>query len=262
MDLKDKKIFITGGSAGIGKSLVKEFSERGVKDIAVMGRRQEPMEQLQNEFPEIDLLLIQGDISKVTDLENAMQQISQKWKGLDILINNAGVVSASLLSELSDDDIINQININLTGLILLTKKALPLLKKSEDGAIINVSSGLGYIAMPFYNVYAATKAGVKQFSDAMRRELFQYPIHVMTIYPTATATPMMDKAKVNKMEDPDDVAKRTVELLIKKEINVIFGGEQRIKDIHTNFNDPKEMDRIAQERFEALRERTEKHRAM
>ncbi|MGK7391443.1 MAG: SDR family NAD(P)-dependent oxidoreductase [Candidatus Cyclobacteriaceae bacterium M2_1C_046] len=262
MQLKNKKIFITGGSAGIGKSLLKEFSGRGVKDIAVMGRRMEPMEQLQKEFPEINFILIQGDVGNPTDIRKAIQELSDKWNELDILVNNAGVVSASLLSELSDDDIINQININLTGLILLTKKALPLLKKSEEGAIINVSSGLGYIAMPFYNVYAATKAGVKQFSDAMRRELFQYPIHIMTIYPTATATPMMEKAKVNKMEDPDDVAKRTVEALIKKEINVIFGGEQRIKDIHTNFNEPREMDKIAQERFEALRERTEKHRAM
>ena len=79
------------------------------------------------------------------------------------------MVSAGLLSELSDEDIINLININLTGLILQTKKALPLLKKSKEGAIMNISSGYGYIAMPFYSVYAATKAAVGQFSDAMRK---------------------------------------------------------------------------------------------
>lgn len=262
MELKDKKIFITGGSTGIGKSLIKEFSRKGVRDIAVMGRRKEPLEKLKEEFPEVEFLLFPGDVSNVADLDKAVKEIYKRWEGLDILVNNAGVVSASLLSELSDEDIINQVNINLTGLILLTKKCLPMLKESEDGAIVNVSSGLGYIAMPFYNVYAATKAGVRQFSDAMRRELFKYPIHVMTIYPTATATPMMDRAKVNKMENSDDVAKRSIEGLLKKEINVIFGGEQRIKDIHTNFNEPEKMDKMAQERFEALRERTEEHRAM
>ena len=84
-----------------------------------------------------------------------------KWGSIDLLINNAGVVSAGALESISDEDIVAQININVTGLILLTKYALPLLKKSNEAAIVNVSSGIALIGLPFYATYAATKGAVK-----------------------------------------------------------------------------------------------------
>lgn len=262
MELKNKKVLITGGSAGIGKSIIAELAARGVKDIAVIGRRKEPLEALQSEFNSVNFLTIQGNVSKTEDLEKAVAAINDKWGELDILINNAGVVSAGLLTELTDEDIINQININVTGLILLTKKALPLLTKSKEGAIMNISSGYGYIAMPFYSVYAATKAAVGQFSDAMRRELHQYPLHVMTVYPSATDTPMMKTAKMGKMDTPEEVAKAAVEGLLDKEINVILGGKEREEQVKMNFLEPRKMDEFAAASFDALKERTEHHRAM
>ncbi|MBZ9731698.1 SDR family NAD(P)-dependent oxidoreductase, partial [Salegentibacter sp. JZCK2] len=203
-----------------------------------------------------------ADVSNPKDLEKAVKQITESWEHLDILINSAGVVSAGLLSELSDEDIIQQINVNLTGLILLTKKALPLLQKSNEGAIMNISSGYGYIAMPFYSVYAATKAAVGQFSDAMRRELHQYPLHVMTVYPSATDTNMMKTADVGKMDSPEEVARLSVKGLINKDIEVILGGEERKKQIDLNFNDPKKMDEFAIANYEALEKRTQNHRSM
>lgn len=263
MKLDNKKIFITGGSAGIGKAFIQDLANRGVKSIAVMGRRKKPLDQLQGKFPTVDFIMLQGDISSVSDINKAIEKITKEWQGLDILINNAGVVSADYLEDISDEDIINQVNINLTGLIILTKKALPLLKKSKEAAIINVSSGLGYIAQPFYSIYAATKAGVRQFSDAMRRELHAYPIHVMTIYPTTTDTPMMKNAVVkNEMDSPEEVAHKSIEGLMNGERNVIFGGEQRIKDIHIDFNEPEKIDKKSIENFEAMRVRTKNHRAM
>ena len=262
MDLSNKKVFITGGSAGIGKALIKDLTERGVKNIAVMGRRKEPLEALVTEFKSANLLTIQGNVGQVADLDKAISIITEEWGELDILINNAGVVSASLLEDLSDEDIINQININLTGLVLLTKKSLPLLKKSNEGAIMNISSGYGYIAMPFYSVYAASKAAVRQFSDAMRRELHQYPLHVMTVYPSATDTPMMKNAKMGEMDKPEDVAKVSVDGLLNKEINVILGGQPREEQIKMNFLEPKKIDEYAKANFEGLRAITQNHRAM
>lgn len=201
-------------------------------------------------------------MAKAADMDKAIAAVSEHWGGLDILINNAGVVSAGLLTDLSDEDIINQVNINVTGLILLTKKALPLLIKSKEGAIMNMSSGYGYIAMPFYSVYAATKAAVGQFSDAMRRELHQYSIHVMTVYPTATDTDMMKTAVVGVMDTPEEVAKASVEGLLNGEINVILGGKEREEQIKMNFLEPKKIDEFAAANFEALRERTQNHRSM
>lgn len=262
MELKNKKVLITGGSAGIGKAIVAELVRHGVKDIAVIGRRNEPLEELKAHFKAINILTIQANVSKVEDLDKAVKIISREWAALDILINSAGVVSAGLLAEQSDEDIIGQIDINLTGLILLTKKALPLLKQSSEGAIINISSGYGYIAMPFYSVYAATKAAVGQFSDAMRRELYQYPLHVMTVYPSATDTAMMKTAVVDNMDTAEDVASATISGLLQKEINVIMGGKERVDQIKTNFLEPEKIDQFAATNFEALRERTKKHRSM
>jgi short-subunit dehydrogenase len=262
MDLKNKKVLISGGSAGIGKAIIRELVKHGVQDIAVIGRRKEPLEALQSEFMSVNFLPVQGNVSKVEDLDRAISTVSEEWGELDILINNAGVVSAGLLTEQSDEDIMDQISINLTGLILLTKKSLSLLKKSKEGAIMNVSSGYGYIAMPFYSVYAATKAAVGQFSDAMRRELHQYPLHVMTVYPSATDTDMMKTAVVGQMDSPEDVARASVDGLLDQEINVILGGKEREEQIKINFLQPKKMDEFAIAHFEALRERTKNHRSM
>ena len=258
----NKKILITGGSAGIGKALIDELLKLGPQEIAVIGRKKDLLEKLKEEFPSANFLLIQADVSNSQNLDKAVDRLKEEWGHLDILINNAGVVSAGLLSDLSDDDIIQQINVNLTGLILLTKKSLPLLKKSSEGAIINISSGYGYIAMPFYSVYAATKAAVRHFSEAMRRELHQYPLHVMTVYPSATDTNMMKTAEVEKMDSPAEVAKQTIKGLTAKDIEVILGGEERKKQINLNFNDPKKMDELAIANYEALEKRTHKHRSM
>ncbi len=262
MELKGKKILITGGSAGIGKAMIKELIRHGVKDIAVIGRKKDKLDQLESDFDNVDFLSLQGDVSKIEDLERSVETIKKKWGALDILINNAGVVSAGLLSDVSDEDIIAQININVTGLILLTKKCLPLLKNSKEGAIINVSSGLGYVAMPFYSVYATTKAGVRQFSDALRRELHMHPLHIMTVYPTATDTNMMESADVNGMDSPEEVAKASIEGLLKGKINIVMGGEEKEEQAKMNFLQPKKMDEIAINNYDDLKQRTTAHRSM
>lgn len=262
MELKNKKVLITGGSTGIGKAIVNELIRYGVRDIAVVGRKKEPLEILKAELESVNLITIQADVSAIEDLNKVVSTISHEWGMVDILINSAGVVSAGLLTEQSDEDIIGQININITGLILLTKKSISLLQKSKGGAIVNISSGYGYIAMPFYSVYAATKAAVAQFSDAMRRELYQYPLHVMTVYPSATDTDMMKTAVVEKMDSPEDVAKTTIVGLIQEEINVIVGGKEREEQVKLNFLEPKKFDQIAADNFESLRKRSKNHRSM
>lgn len=262
MNLESKKVLISGGGAGIGKAIIAELAKHGVRDIAVLGRTKAALEALTTEFPSVRFLLLPGDVARPEDLDRAIAAIAREWGALDILINNAGVVNAGLLAEQSDEDIISQVAINLTGLILLTKKALGLLTQSPEGAIMNISSGYGYIAMPFYSVYAATKAAVRQFSDAMRRELHAYPLHVLTVYPSATDTEMMKTAVVQGMDTPEDVARAAVDGLLGRAINVILGGPQREEQIKTNFLEPERIDAFAAANYEALRKRTENHRSM
>lgn len=263
MNLADKNIFITGASAGIGKSMVAYCAAQGVQNIAVMGRRAEMLEALRTEFPEVNFVCIAGDLGQPTDVKRAISTLEDQWDHLDILVNNAGVVSAGPIEQISDEDIIQMIQINVTGLILLTKGLAPLLAKSTGGGVMNVSSGLGYIARPYYSVYAATKAAVKQFTDSLRREWHDRPLHMMTVFPTATDTPMMTTAKMDRaMDSPDMVAEKSMEGMVKGEREVIFGGEQRIQDIKLDFNDPEAMDAKMVANLEAMYERTKEHRAM
>ncbi|WP_111309379.1 SDR family NAD(P)-dependent oxidoreductase [Confluentibacter sediminis] len=261
-NFENKKVVISGGGSGIGKAIIHELYQKGTRDFAVIGRDLDKLKPLQNEFPEARFLLFQGDVSKPDAIHGFVNAISNAWDEVDVLINNAGVVSAGKLESISDEDIVSQININVTGLVLLTKHVLPLLKKSQEAAIINVSSGLGLIGMPFYAPYAATKGGVRLFSEAIRRELKDFPIQVLTVYPTATATPMMASAKMGSMDTPELVAQKTMEGLQTNKIDVILGGDQRLEDVKNNLNHPEEFDKKAATMYNALLERTSNHRSM
>ncbi|HET6254722.1 MAG TPA: SDR family NAD(P)-dependent oxidoreductase [Puia sp.] len=262
MSFENKKILITGGSSGIGKAIISELYRRGARQFAVIGRDLKKMQALGSEFPEAKFLYLPGDVAKPEVIGKVIGELRKEWGGLDILINNAGVVSAGALEEISDDDIIAQQNINVTGPILLTKHALPLLKRSPDAAIMNISSGLGLIGMAFYAPYAATKAALRQFSEALRRELTGQGIHVMTVYPTATDTPMMKTANATGMDTPELVASRAVEGLVNKEIDVIMGGERMLKNRKLNFEDPLQLDEKLKPNYEAMAKRASGHRAM
>ena len=262
MTLSTKKVFITGGSAGIGKAIINELSQKRVTHIAVMGRTTKKLDALEDEFPSVQFLNIQGDVSKLDDVKKATETIKKQWGELDMLINNAGVVTAGMLENISDDDIDTMVNVNVTGLIWMTKHLLPLIKKSDEGVIMNISSGLGLIGMPYYSVYAATKSAVKHFSEAMRRELANYPIHLMTVYPTATNTDMMKSAKVDDMDSPEKVAKASIEGLLNEEIEVILGGEKQKKMIQTNRNEPLKVDKKLTDQLDTLQKRAKNHRSM
>jgi NAD(P)-dependent dehydrogenase (short-subunit alcohol dehydrogenase family) len=261
MNFEQKKILITGGTSGIGKAIIEQLYQLGARDIAIIGRDPRKFEKLKTDLPESNFIFLEGNVSDFKKIKTFTDELRSKWGSLDMLINNAGVVSAGPLEDISDEDIINQQNINVTGLILLTKYTLPLLKQSKEGAIINVSSGLGIIGMPFYTPYAATKAAVRQFSESLRRELKDFPIHVMTVYPTATDTPMMTTTNTANMDTAEAVAKSTIDGLTNKEIDV-FRGEQMVKNRQLNFENPIEYDEKVKGMYDAMLQRATNHRAM
>ena len=125
-----------------------------------------------------------------------------------------------------------------------------------------MASGLALIGMPFYATYAASKAAISHFSEVMRRELKDYPIQVLTVYPTATDTPMMESANVASMDSPELVAQKTLDGLKKNDIQVILGGEQQLENVRSNHEDPLGFDKKVAANFLAMVERTAKHRAM
>lgn len=262
MKFENKRILVTGGASGIGKALIAAFYHRGARQFAVLGRDKTKMETLKSAFPQAHFLFLIADLAQPSELKAVFEGLPAEWNVLDILVNNAGVVSAGALETISDDDIIAMQHINVTSLIILTKYALPRLRRSNEAAIINVSSGLGLIGMAFYTPYAATKAAVCRFSEALRRELNNPSIHVMTLYPTATDTPMMRTAGASGMDRPEDVAEKTIQGLINREIEVIMGGEKMLVNRKLNFEGPLELDEKLKANYETMRQRASAHRSM
>ncbi|MGB3145283.1 MAG: SDR family oxidoreductase [Maribacter sp.] len=262
MQLEGKHVLITGGTRGIGKCMVQELVGQGVKNIAVIARDKQSLKKLSEDFPEVKFLRIAGDVANIEVLREAAARIEDKWGHLDVLINNAGIVSAGPLEDIQDEDLYDQVAVNLTAVLLLTKYCIPLLKSAEDGAILNISSGLGLIGMPFYAVYGSTKAAISQFSDSMRRELAPFNISVTCSFPTATDTDMMEKFKGREMDSPEYVAKRSLEAMTNKELQVVFGGEKREEEVKLNFESPKELDKTIAENYEDRKKASLGHKAV
>ncbi|TLP75466.1 SDR family NAD(P)-dependent oxidoreductase [Maribacter sp. ACAM166] len=262
MQLEGKNVLITGGTRGIGKCMIQELVKGGVSKIAVIVRDQQNLKQLSQEFEGVKFLKIVGDVANIEVLRKAAARIEDKWGHLDILINNAGIVSAGPLEEIQDEDVYGQVAINLTAVLLLTKYCIPLLKSSKEAAVLNISSGLGLIGMPFYSVYGSTKAAVRQFSDSMRRELAPFNISVTCSFPTATDTDMMHKFKGREMDSPEFVAERSLKSLLNKESQVIFGGKERLNENRLNFEAPEEFDKKVAQNYEERKKASLDHKAV
>lgn len=262
LELQGKRVLITGGTRGIGKCMVQELIALGVGHIAVIARDRKNLKKLCDDYPTVKFIKVAGDVADMDVLREAAARIEDKWGYLDILINNAGIVSAGPLEELPDEEIFDQIAVNLTAPILLTKYCIPLLKSSKEGYILNISSGLGLIGMPFYAVYGSTKAAMRQFSDSLRRELAPFHVSVTCSFPTATDTEMMQKFEGRAMDAPEEVAKRSLEALMRKESHVIFGGEARERENQLNFMEPYILDEEIASKYGQYLEASKGHKAL
>lgn len=264
MDIAGKTALITGAGTGIGRATAIAMAERGVR-LALTGRRQEPLDEtLRMANAEGgDAVTVAGDITDPQWRDEAIDTLCARFGGPDMIVNSAGVVSADALEDVDPDDIRSQVEINLLAPILLTRAALPALRQSPAAAVVDVSSSIGLVGVPFYTAYAAAKGGLARFDEALRRELAVDGIHVMTVYPVSTDTPMMQSAgDGGDYEAPETVAAALLEGLANDETDVIRGNDDFVGLIGLNQSDPRAADRQLLQRREHLRERAAEHRSM
>jgi short-subunit dehydrogenase len=180
---------------------------------------------------------------RLATLDEAMRALG----GLDILVNNAGGVRAGRLESTTEADIEQMVVVDLLAPILLTRAAIPALRASGDAMVVNVASGIALIGAPFYATYAAVKAGLAHFGEALRRELKGEGIHVLTAYPAGTDTPMMKSNRAGpelgfSREPASTVAGAIIEGVRTNAFHVIRGGEARAQMIALNRSDPSAVD--------------------
>ncbi len=188
--LKGKVVLITGASSGFGKEAALLFAKAGAS-VVLAARRIDRLQALVAEIQAQggEAIATPVDIANRADIENMVKSVIESCGRIDILFNNAGFGRLDWLENLDPvRDIQTQIAVNLTGLIEVTRTVLPHMIRQKSGHIINMSSVAGQISAPLYSVYAATKFGVRGFTDALRREVGVYGIHVSGVYPGPAAT--------------------------------------------------------------------------
>ena len=181
--------FITGATSGIGKSTAEIFAKNNIR-LILCGRRGDRLGNLEKKLSELtEVTTLQFDVSKRSEVENAIAALPENFKTIDILINNAG--NAHGLSAIQDgniDDWDAMIDINVKGLLYVSKAIFPQMIARNNGFIVNIGSIAGKDVYPNGNVYCASKHAVNALNKGMRIDLNKHNIRVTAIHPGAVET--------------------------------------------------------------------------
>jgi 3-oxoacyl-[acyl-carrier protein] reductase len=190
MNLKNKKVIITGATGGIGYSLVKIFTKLGSKVLAT-GTNEEKLKKLKNEFDSIEIDKFKLDEHQ--NIESFIDNACQKLDGIDILINNAGITLDNLSIRLTEENWKKVLDINLTATFLMCKFSIKKMLKKKTGKIINITSIVGHTGNIGQANYAASKAGIVAFSKSLAIEYAKKNININCVSPGFIKTDMTNK---------------------------------------------------------------------
>jgi short-subunit dehydrogenase len=188
--LKGKVVLITGASSGFGEDAARLFAKDGCS-VVLAARRIERLQAIAIEIQGAggEAFAIPLDINERAEIDVMVQTILDLYGKIDILFNNAGFGGVDWFENLKPErHIETMIRVNLVGTMLVTRAVLPGMLKRREGHIINMSSVAGLIASPLITTYAASKYGVRAFTDALRREVSPFGIKVSGIYPGPATT--------------------------------------------------------------------------
>jgi len=208
LNLKDKVVFVTGGSQGIGASIVKAFYKCGSK-VYFCGRNEDKLISLYKELNEIGHGTCGYFVGDVTDYKKIEEMLDSLVKGegrIDILVNNAGITKDNIILRMKEDEWDDVINTNLKGAFFFTKAVLKYMIKQKSGKIINISSVVGSMGNPGQGNYCASKAGIEGFTRAIAREVASRGITINAVAPGYIVTPMTDKL-------PDEVKNNLMSMI-------------------------------------------------
>ena len=214
-DIKNKKVIITGGSRGIGLSILKKFYESEAK-VLTIGSNLENLKKIQNDYPNIEIE--QLNLKNLDEVKNGFPKLIDKLGGLDLLVNNAGITKDNLTLRMKEEEWTDVININLSSVFISCQQAIKFMIKNKSGNIINITSVVGHTGNPGQANYTASKAGVVAMTKSLAREYAKKNIRVNCISPGFIETDMTNELKeeyklelmknipINRLGKGDDIA--------------------------------------------------------
>lgn len=256
-------LLVTGASSGIGAAAARIFAHAGYR-VSMAARRLDRLEALKQEIEANggQALAVAADLSAYEDIQKMVSVTLAQFGQVDVLINNAGFGRLKWLEELDPfADIQAQLQINLLAMILVAREVLPHMIERRSGHILNMSSIGGFVATPTYTAYSASKFGVRGFTEALRREVGVYGIHVTGIYPGSVKTEFKEHAGIERKTgqttpealrlEPEQVAQAMLKVITRPRRTVILPWQMRFS-IWMNSLFPGIVDWIIEKRFTRL----------
>ena len=209
--MKNKVVVITGASSGIGKACAWHFVKNGSK-VVLAARSTDKLKVITNEMKAEghQVLAVQADVSVEDDCKRLISETINEFKGIDILINNAGISMRATLEDMDLSVIKKVMDVNFYGTVYCTKYALPYLLKSK-GSVVGISSIAGYKGLPARTAYSASKFAMQGFLESLRIENLKKGLHVLIACPGFTASNIRNTALSKdgqiQQESPRDESK-------------------------------------------------------
>jgi 3-oxoacyl-[acyl-carrier protein] reductase len=217
MELKDRIVLITGSSDGIGYETALLFAKEGAKVVVTYNSQKPKAEEVFNECKKLnESLLVQLDVTDDNSIKDCVEKVVDEFGAIDILVNNSGVVVWKDLVEQSSEEIESQIDVNVKGLIKMTKKVLPYFQGQNEGIVVNVGSGAGKEGFGEIAPYCATKFAVRGFTKAIAEEFDKNRIKFYCVNPGMTSTKMTGYRGVPPKEVAEVILNAAKENLGKK----------------------------------------------
>ncbi|MDQ2920477.1 MAG: SDR family oxidoreductase [Acidobacteriota bacterium] len=221
---------ITGASSGIGEVFARKLAARG-QNVLLVARSEDKLITLCNELGRSNSIRAQYvalDLSRPESAVRLFEEVEKRALSVDMLINNAGFGSMGEFSKLDLARELNMIDLNIKSLVELTQRFLAPMLERKEGTIINVASTAGFQPVPFMATYAATKAFVLSFSEALWEENRPHGIHIMALCPGVTDTNFFEAARGHKpparvSQTPEDVVETALRGLSRGKSHVISG---------------------------------------
>jgi short-subunit dehydrogenase len=216
-----QRILLTGAAGGIGSALAIALANKGAK-LILLDRDAVALESLTSKLRSTgaDVHHLIADLSNNLVIDDVIDEASTYFGGLDILINNAGILDFASYESIAPARIALTMQVNTLAPMLLSHAVLPILKSQAKGMIVNIGSTFGSIGFAHYVPYSASKYAIRGFSQALRRELVDTGVSVLYVAPRATTTSLNNDSSVDlmhkqgtKMDSPALVASKVVEAI-------------------------------------------------